>query len=325
MICLVPLFILIITYMAGELITWILKDKKRNICEKCLIGTFFIFVIWELFTVVAIKIKLEFKLVAYFYTAFLLAIVVLAAFVSIKKLVAGNFLNNPIDKWIVAFVLATIVLEVICIIFVVPDNTGDYTVETVNTTLSTNTIYNYNPMTGARFANEMTFRGKLVSLPLFYAYLAYLFSGNVPFLVYKCITVWGILLKTMCFFLWGKTLFGKSEQRDRQIAFFVVGLGILNLCGLFSVKSIFYYQIFRGFRGEAICHGILIPYCLYAYYMVVTEKQVKNIAYLIMAVAATIAMVDIQKGLMPCLFSLIICLLITGGYRFRRWIKCRRL
>lgn len=324
MIFLVPIFIIIITYMTGELITWAFRDSKKSTCEKCLIGTFGLLIIWELMTVIAIKRDIAFALLCRAYTIVIALIVVLSVLSSIKKMVSGGFFADPLSKSFVISITTIIVLQIVAIAFIMPDNSRDYTVETVSTTLYTDSVYKFNPITGNEFVTDMSFRGKLVSLPLFYAYLVSLFDCDISLLVYKSITVWSILLNAMCYYLWGMALFKDSEKRQMKMAFFVVGTGILNISGLFSSNSIFYYQIMRGFRGETLCFGVVIPYCLYAFYNIASVKSKKTIVYLLMAIVSTIALIDIYKGLVPCIIAMLICVGIMAGYRIRRTILCRR-
>jgi hypothetical protein len=177
---------------------------------------------------------------------------------------------------------------------------------------------------GTTFTYGITFRGKIVTLPLFYAYLATIFQGEIPALIYRCVPFWSILLSYLGYFLWANVLFGKEEKKIEKIAVFLGGIGLLNLSGSFSDSGIFYNQMERGFRGETFLFAVWIPFVVYLCYQIYVSKRYHAIVYLVLVVLTGLCITDVQKGMVPILFAVIISTLVMVGFRVGRWIRCRK-
>lgn len=326
---LLPAFLLFAAYLIGSLMKKLLHDTERKGSEAILVGTLLMFLLWEFLVLPAIKIVASFAVVSRIYSGLLLAVFILSFL----------FCNKDIRKqWKAASIhvsgfvwglLALFVMQIGCLLILSPDVTGDFTVETVNTTIQSDLIYENHPGMGDTFEYGITFRGKLVSLPLFYAYLKELFNVGEWFpchasvLVYRIIPIWGLLLSYIVFGLWADVFFGKTDMGGNRTALFFIGLGLINIFGAGSEDSIFYYQMCRGFRGETFVFAVLIPYTVYLCWQIYCNKKYASIIYLVMTGITTLVLTDYQKGLIPFVLVFIICSLVAAGYWLRRWLRCR--
>lgn len=329
MVWFLPAFLLFISYLMGSLIKKLLRDSEQKALETVLIGTFLMLLLWEFLVLPAIKLVASFAVVSRIYSGLLLAIFILS-FIFCNKEMRKQWKTASIH--VSGLTLALIVLFLMQagrFLLLTPDVSGDFTAETVNTALQSDLIYENHPGMGDTFAYGITFRGKLVSLPLFYAYLKGLFSGGELFpchaavLVYRIIPIWGLLLSYMVYGLWADVFFGKTDMSRDRAALFFIGLGFINIFGAYSENSILYYQMYRGFRGETIVFAVLIPYTIYLCWQVYGNKKYASIIYLIMTGITTLILTDYQKGLMPFVIVFFICSLIAAGYWLRRWLHCR--
>ncbi len=326
---LLPAFLLFVAYLMGSLIKKLLHDSEQKFPEAVLVGTLLMLLLWEFLVLPAIKLVASFSVVSRIYSGLLLAIFVLS-FVFCSKDIRKQWKSASVHAS--GLILALIMLFALQIGFFLtlePDVSEDFTVETVNTTIQSDLIYENHPGMGDTFVYGITFRGKLVSLPLFYAYLKELFFVGELFpchasvLVYRVIPIWGLLLSYLVYWLWADVFFGKMDMSRNRIVLFFIGLGFINIFGAFSEDSIFYYQMYRGFRGETIVFAVLIPYTIYLCWQIYGNKKYASVIYLIMTGITTLILTDYQKGLMPFAMVFSLCSLIAAGYRLRRWLHCR--
>lgn len=326
---LLPAFLLFASYLMGNLIKKLVHDTELKIPEAVLIGTLFMFLLWEFLALPAIKMLASFSLVSRIYSGLLLAIFALSV-VSCNKEIRRQWKAVPVRvTGLFPVLIILFVMQIGCLTMLAPDVSGDFTVETVNTTIQSDLIYENHPGMGDTFVYGITFRGKLVSLPLFYAYLKELFSFGGLFpchasvLVYRMIPIWGLLLSYLVFGLWADVFFRKTDQGGNRAVLFFIGLGVLNLFGSYSEDSVFYYQMYRGYRGETLVFAVLIPYAIYLCWQIYGNKKYVSIIYLIMTGITTLILTDYQKGFMPFIMAFFICSMVAAGYWFRRWLHCR--
>lgn len=320
MLYLAPVFLIVIAYIIGELFSGLFKYKEAILAEKCLLGTFLLAIFFEGFVLLAIKEEIPFKALCIAFSVLLLVIIALCVIFVSKRIYKNLEIKDPIDMGPIAMVVSIFAVQCICFFVFMPDAASDYTVELVNTTLYSNEIYTLNPGTG-EVLQGMTFRGKIVSLPVFYAYISTLFGGNVSCLIYRAIPIWSLTLNFICYGLWAIYLFKNDERRQIKVAIFLTSLGVLNICGMFSKNCIFYNQMFKGFNGETICFSVIIPYCIYCALYMISNKVNNKWINILLALVCSIALTDYQKGFVPTIIVVLICCSIHLVNRIRRWIK----
>lgn len=321
---LAPVFLLVISYVFGELYWLVTGKKEMGVTEKCIVGTFLLLLSFELGNLLSIKTQTSFESLCDIYSIFLLIVVLLAAILLSKDIYKHLYVSEPVDVLPSLAVLAVLLLQFACFFYLMPDLTSDYTLETINTTIESNLIYENHPGMGETFQYGITFRGKLVSLPIFYAYLSTLFTGEKASFLYRAIPIWTLLISYIVYGLWANILFKKENRKKVMIAMFLVGVGIINLSGMFSKNCIFYNQMFRGFRGETIIFTTILPYCVYCIFKLLEDRKNDRWLNIVLALAASVALADYQRGFLPCVISIIVCVLIYLTGKIWRWIKCRQ-
>ena len=316
-----PLFILTISYVIGAFIKVLFRDDDDRITESCLIGTFFVLIAWQADLLVCDYFDLNFSIAFKIFVSLLLVVFALALFLSRKVFLKKLMITSKLLVVPVIIVSVVLIVEVIGFFILLPDRSGDSSVEIVNTVLLTNSIYGFDPLTGAERVTELGLLEKLNVLPYLYAFLVKLF-GETPFImVYRCVPMWVLVLDFMAYGLWADAFFDKKERKGYEIAGFILGIGALNLCGTFSQNSIFYYLTLKGFTGEAFCFSVIIPFCIYEFFALFKGKNLKKLIYILMGGVTVVFVTTIQKGLISFLMASAICLLIALGYKLRRNIK----
>lgn len=317
-------FLIVTSYLCGTLVQRFTKEKELLLPETCILGVMVMLLFWEVFMMIGIKLLLSFAWLCKLYSGLLLILIILTLALEMKNIKERLKIRTLQSLWPYVGTFGICGIQVLVICLMMPDTTRDFTVEMVNTTLVSDLVYEHHPEMGSVFQYGITFRGKLVTLPLFYAYLLQLFGGATTTLVYRCIPVWGLVLNGAVYWLLGYCLFGETKKVGYRPMVFVMGVGILNLFGSFAKNCAFYYLIYCGFRGEAFIYGVFLPYSLWICYQIFVQKKYKYILYLGMTLCTSLCITDYQKGFLPILLSVILCGILSLSAQIGRWIRCRQ-
>lgn len=316
-----PLFMLTIAYVLGSLLKVIFRDDDDRVTETCLIGTFFVLIVWQIILLICDKAGLEFGIAFKMMVATMLVMFSVSLVLCRNKFKNKLMITNRLSVVPVILIGFILVIEIFCFFIFFPDRVGDYSVEIVNTVMVTDSIYGFDPLTGAQRIVDIPILEKLNILPYMYTFLCKLFGTGSFIMVYRCVPMWVLALNFMVYGMWADTFFDKTEKKGYEIAIFLVGVGALNLCGTFSKDSIFYYLTLKGFTGDSFCYSVLIPFVLYEFFDVFKRKNYKKIIYIILAGISVLLVADIHKGMVSFMIASAMCMIIALGYKIRRYIK----
>ena len=136
---------------------------------------------------------------------------------------------------------------------------GDVTVETVESFLYTDRIYQVNPLTGAPYLGGIPLRLEILCLPTLYGTLSRM-SGLTPQLVvWTLIPVMTLLFSYCAFSCLGRYLF-PAEQKKRET--FLIIIALIFWAGGYHYVMDGFGVLYSGFRGTAIRNVVLMPYLL---------------------------------------------------------------
>ena len=136
---------------------------------------------------------------------------------------------------------------------------GDITVETVESFLYTDGVYQVNPLTGAAYREGIPLRLEILCLPALYGALSKM-SGLLPRLVvWTLVPLMTLLLSYSAFFCVGRCLF--PADRKKRESFLIITALILWAGGYHYVMDGF-GVLYSGFRGTVIRNAVLMPYLL---------------------------------------------------------------
>ncbi len=163
-------------------------------------------------------------------------------------------------KEIPLFILFAI-LAVVQIFFVVDSRAvytaTDMTVETVNTMLTTDTLYQYNPMTGQAYAQGMPLRLKILCLPTLYGFLCRMFHLNASELVWTIVPALTLIGSYLAYAAVAKALF--ADNASHRAAFLILVVCILWAGNYLYGMDGFGVQ-YAGWQNTTIRMAILVPY-----------------------------------------------------------------
>ena len=95
------------------------------------------------------------------------------------------FKNKELQVFTI-FTLVTLVLCVFKIVAGTPDASGDFTLETIRTTLHTDSIYQYSSLTGKLLEEGMPIRQQILTMPFFIAFSRGRSSTSHSFILFFC-------------------------------------------------------------------------------------------------------------------------------------------
>ncbi len=173
---------------------------------------------------------------------------------------------------------------------------GDITLETVNSFLETNQIYQVNPLTGAELREDMPLRIKILGLPTLYGSMCRLFHQDARQVLWHIIPAFALLCGYLVYFQLGGILFSKSKERQACFLMLVV---LLMWAGDYLYGMDGFNILHSGFRGVTLRSMVLIPYT-------VSLMLRKKKRLLILCIAAELCVVW-------TLYGMGVCLLVAAG------------
>ena len=275
MLVLLIIFFVFVPLLAGRPVRKILDYTGQGILDTYLSGVLTLFIISGALQVLLLKLKRPFSDYEKIYPLLLalLCAIGLALFVidvrgekkeqSRKERFMGvcRTLFQSRESQIFGFLTFAVVLLCILRIFTeTPDIRGDFTLETMRTTLSTNTIYQYDSFTGMVIEEGMPIRQQVLTLPFFLAFLSHVFRVEETLLLYRIFPCFVLVLALLVYGRWGGILF--PSQRQKQIGFLLV-VSVMLLAGDYTDMAPGTLLLHQGFTGNGVCAGFVIPYAIY--------------------------------------------------------------
>lgn len=158
---------------------------------------------------------------------------------------------------------------------------GDMTLETVNSFLATDAIYQVNPMTGVPYTLGIPLRMKILCLPTFYAILSELFGLSTELLVWSMVPLFVLLGSYLAYSTVAKVLFPENAMKR---GVFMTAVALLFTFGDYMYGIDGFGVMHSGFRGVTIRAAILIPYT----FGLMLRKKYKLVVLCILAEACIV-------------------------------------
>lgn len=321
MVIIAPLFLISISYLLGVLLKGIFRDDDGRVVRTCLIGTFFVVIVWEIYIQICGQLSIGFSISCKIFSAVIMVLILISLLVN-KKTIASHFaVKNSTKILPLLLILLGIMISIICFVLLEPDTAGDSSLETINTVQATDSILGYEPLTGRAYSAEspMPVTKRIITLPLFYAYITDLFGAKADTVVYTAMPLWVLILTIFAYSVWVDAFF-ESNNAVTRTTFFVCGVIVLNLFGAFSQNSTYYYQTLKGFSGQTFCYSVLVPFAIYECFEGVRSKKWQSGVYILMAFLCTVFVTTIQTGLVPFSIALILAFIVSIGYQVGRYV-----
>ena len=251
-----------VVYLSGMLFCKISGEKETSQLWKHLIGFFVLVFCQGIVFFAGQLLGWKFRQTEEILTVFLLLLGLVSVIFCKKELMeifqrVKNFSFKEIKNGRYVALLIWLFVAVVWVVFTsTSGNRNDAMVETVQTTLMTDTMNQYHPFTRQPLELGVVMSRKIITLPFWYSTLC-LWTGMEAVDV-----VWGLgtLLTVIGSFLAFGELGGLLFFRDfKKTWLLVILLELLYLSGDYYVGAAGYRQLFYGYSGEVIVSSILIP------------------------------------------------------------------
>jgi len=138
-------------------------------------------------------------------------------------------------------------------------NRNDAMVETVQTTLMTNSMNQYHPFTRQPLELGVIMSKKLVTLPFWYSTLCLWTGMEAVDIVWGLGTLITVICSLLAFGELGGLLFFRNFKKTWLL---LILMELLYMSGDYYIGSAGYRQLFYGYSGEVIVSAVLIP-CIF--------------------------------------------------------------
>lgn len=350
MILLCVCFLVIVPYLMGLLLNYIMRERNIGQIETYLSGFLFLFLCQGLLFFAGILGNVSFQLISMIQTVFYgvgVCLLLLLKRKSIAKVFkrgrnAENLASkNPkvmnaatTSEKVTFLVLLTVLLGTVYRILQIRSfSIADTVLETIQTTLTTDSMYRYHPLTGKLMELGMITSKKWITLPLWYGYLANIFKLEPALLIYALVPI--VILLLSCF-AYGRLAYLLFEQNKLKTMQFVTVYLLLILSGDYLTTTFGYHQLFLGYSGETIIASVMVPYVLTVLYqafgsylrgekhMIPDRKQrALVITRLVLVFGASMFLTSIPTGVFFLLLVLGLFFVIVIMKAVRRKIPCR--
>lgn len=196
-----------------------------------------------------------------------------------KRIDRTKYINKETDAkekrqsvrlWNVSAFCLLIVLPLIGLFLYVPDTGSSTMAETILTTVSTDTVFSYNPVTGTRLSYGMYPIYKFACLPLIYSAFYRLCGMAFTDFVFYAIPVWMFLLSAAVMSLFAERFFEGNKEKKRS---FLLLLGVLLVCGDGMKHTLSYALLHSAFRGEVLTAAVIVPFGIVMFYSLLIRKE----------------------------------------------------
>ena len=312
----------IMPYLAGRTCKGILRWKETNQIETYLIGFFFLFFLQA---VVFIPfVWLGKSLSAAVEVLYILALLLVLLFVLCMGIdVMGRRKKGiePVAKqsWRktdrACFFMMLMVFLLVLLRMALGVNLlrEDIVLETVLTTIQSDSLYVTHPLTGQVMEAGMISSKKILTSPLFYAGVVQMTGVDTEIFLYFVMGV----MTLVCSYYASALLFSQvsSNTRSKRYIFWIM-MGLLILSGDYHSGVISYKLLYQGYEGNTICFAVILPYLLYlivSWYRKESEEE-KNtfgirfmyLTKIVMAFAVSVLLTSLGSGFVFLFMAMVI-------------------
>ena len=254
-----------VVYLSGMLFCKISGEKGTNQMWKHLVGFFFLIFFQGIFFFGGQLLQWSFHKTAGFFYVFLFAVCCGAVFICKKELLESwkkvrQFSWKDKERGRYLALLFWLFLAIVyAVAFGTAVNRHDAMVETVQTTLMTDTMNEYHPFTRQPLELGVIMSKKIITLPFWYAMLSCWTGLDAVTTVWVAGTLLTMVFSLLAFAELGGLLFFRDFRKTWLLLIF---MELMYLSGDYYIGSAGYRQFFYGYSGEVIVATVLIP-CIF--------------------------------------------------------------
>ncbi len=330
----------IVVYLSGMLFCKISGEKETSQLWKHLIGFFFLIFCQGIFFFGGQLLHWTFQNTAMLLTVFLLVICIISVYLCKneiaelwRKVKKSRFrdVKNGRYRVLVFWLLLGIIFVVA---FGTAGNRNDAMVETVQTTLMTDTMNQYHPFTREKLELGVIMSKKIITLPFLYSMFSLWTGLDAVSTVWILGTVLTVICSLMAFAELGGLLFFRDFKKTWLL---VVFMELMYLSGDYYIGAAGYRQLFYGYSGEVIVTTVIIPCILSILYRFfgpflredfpIEQEKISFGGLLLslgLCVGSSFFIVSLAWGILMVMIAIILFIVSIAGVRFtkrkrRKW------
>ena len=261
---------MLLPYPAGYSCKRILRWRETNQIETYLIGFFFLFFLQGVILVPCVWLETSLVTASSILLLMIGLLALLAGIFSVLEYVSKKREGvsekekrlpwKKTEKKLLLISLGLFALLLLRVILGMTVLREDVVLETVLTTMQTDSLFKAHPLTGRIMEAGMIASKKIVTLPLFYACMAWVTGMDAAVFLYLVVAVMVLLCSYFAFTL----LVSKVSSLTKGKLFFGwIIYTLLLLAGDYHTDTLAYRLLYRGYDGTTICFGVILPYLLY--------------------------------------------------------------
>lgn len=278
------LCVTVLPVLPGLTLIRLKKEKETTTLTECyMMGLLFLFLLGEAVSCAVIKLEGSFSL----YCRIFGSAVMLCSFLSLllnwrmagklRHFAHGAFLQKkekkkkPVrQKAELAVLLLLLVLQFAGYVIYTADTGSDTMTETILATTVTDTVFQYNPVTGAALSYGMYPVYKLASLSLLYSALYRMCGMPLPVFLYYAVPFWLLLVSFCVLSLLSKAFFGEQQEKRNL---FLIFMNLLILTGDGESSAYAYNLLHGGWKGPTAAAALIVPFGVYILYTMFDRKE----------------------------------------------------
>lgn len=276
---------IIVPVLVGFCIIKFMKNDSKSILFAYVVGYLIELAICELISVPMIFLKCKFTTLLYTFIG-INCILCLASiflnFKNIKEIILSNFnalKNAPKILTLLCIFLVCIQIYVYAFYAHTDDDDAFY-VSTAVTTVQTNSLYKYDPETGALTGENSKIRFIIGPFPLFMSIISGIFNIHPAIVAHLIFPVIILPVIYSLYYLLGKHFF---QEDKKSILLFLVFINIINMFGGYSKKTNFAFLLLRIWQGKSMLANFIIP-AIWLVFLKGKENGFKFVDYLLLVI-----------------------------------------
>lgn len=259
----IAIFLGVIPYLLGLFYTGFVEEEKDNILLHMAAGYVIMFGLFEIVALPLSFLRQPLSLLVGVYVGSLLFVAVLSLIKNARRLSGiffgtfGAFRQFTLCIWAQFLLIAAQVLFYVRNQYINSDDS--FFVASATTSIATNTIFAYNPYTGAQYA-KLPARYVLSPFYAFTAAIAKITDTHPAILAHMVFMILFLLVAYAVYALIGRALFDHDLEKT---GYFLLIVSALYLYSAYSERVTGMFLLLRLWQGKAVLAGILLPMIFY--------------------------------------------------------------
>lgn len=310
----------------------ILRWKEMSQIETYLTGFFLLFLLQGIIFVPMVFLKqpfltAEIAVIIVFGILMLVSLILTLIQFRKSKSLGESRIKTPLSKREKIYFCITL----LTFVWVILRMTGsvdilreDITLETVKTTVATNTMFQYHPLTGNMMEAGLIQSKKIITLPLLYSAVVDFFRMDAMTFLYVVVGAGTYIASVFSASLVYKKM---TAVNRKKLYIFMFIYNLLVLSGDYHHVTLCSHLLYQGYLGETICFAVILPYLLYVvldWYQSeggeehpTNAKRIQFVMRLLIPLCISVFLTGLGTGFV----LLVICLLIAAACCLIRSLK----